>query len=323
MSLLSGSAALGNWVLSGTLSGAEISVTGKKLVTDPTTLDLRQAVAGGYSIVSVDGFTNTTDLETVYLPDSLQTIGMYAFRSCGSLTTVSPLLPSNLTFLGYCAFAACTNLEGDVVFPANTITTPSRGYSGTDGWFRKTKITSCDMSAATCARIPARSFLECKHLEWMKLPQGIESIKSFTFQYCDALHSVTPFLLSTITSVGASAFHNCTNLVGDLVIDNTAPVSIVQNNNNAYGNFMRTRITSATLTAPIPSLPSATFANCTELKSVILPETLVTINSQAFAHCPTRFTANAIPRGPFPRARSPSPPIAACGTCSGRHQIPC
>lgn len=54
-------------------------------------------------------FTGCTSLASVTIPDSVTTIGAYAFENCTSLSSVT--IPNSVTTIGESAFAVCSNLE--------------------------------------------------------------------------------------------------------------------------------------------------------------------------------------------------------------------
>ena len=71
-------------------------------------------------------FTGCTNLETVYIPKGVESIGTYGFRNCYNLVAVYVRDPGNLTYIGDNAFISCSklktlgNTEGIVNLPAVT-----------------------------------------------------------------------------------------------------------------------------------------------------------------------------------------------------------
>lgn len=114
-------------------------------------------------------------------------------------------------------------------------------------------------------------------LKDIRLPEGITSIGLGAFYNSVALTNVTPLLPGSLVSLGDGAFKNCTSLAGDLFITNSAPVTIAGSD-----NFNGTKIVSATLGSGVTNLSSYMLSSCSQLRSVTLPETLVSIGLGAF-----------------------------------------
>lgn len=129
-------------------------------------------------------FYQLNKITTIDFPDSLKTIGDYAFYGSG-IKDLS--LPEGLEEIGDNCFANSVNLE--------TFTFPS-----------------------TLKEIGVGSFKHCSSLEELELNSAIEISKE-TFKYCDSLRKVT---LNDVISIGESAFENCSKLeeliLGDSII---------------------------------------------------------------------------------------------------------
>ena len=91
-------------IKNGTLYFEESYYTGGSELTVPSEID-GQTVR----ILSEDCFADCTDLTTVYLPDTLTTIGYGAFSGCTSLRGI--YIPESVNMIGQDAFYGCTGLE--------------------------------------------------------------------------------------------------------------------------------------------------------------------------------------------------------------------
>ena len=111
------------------------------------------------------------------IPDSVASIGKFAFFGCTSLTSVT--VPDGVTSIGMSAFVDCTALT-DIAIPDS--------------------ITSIGRSA----------FLGCRSLTSITIPDGITSIEIYTFTDCSSLTSIT--IPDSVTSIGIYAFYNCSSL---------------------------------------------------------------------------------------------------------------
>ena len=275
----------GNWVLTVTASGTELSVTGVTSVGDATTLDLSAAVTDGgattYTIVSIGGIATTATkpvLATVILPETLRTIGKSAFLDCTALKTVTPFLPAALTSLGASAFCNCP-VETPLVLsnPALTSIQPNTK----SGMFKGSCFPSADLSQSSVATVGRAAFQGNTALKTVVLPETVTTIEQEAFSGCTALKTVTPFLPATVTSLGISAFLNCP-IETPLVLSNLLLTSIPANYGN--GMFKGSRFPSADLSqSGITLIGRSSFDGNSALVSVRLSKELSTIEKDAFA----------------------------------------
>lgn len=91
-------------IQNGTLYFDESSYTGGAELTVP-----REVAGETVTRLSDSCFSGCTEITTVYLPDSLISIGNNAFSGCTSLRGI--FLPDNVIDIGACAFYGCKKLE--------------------------------------------------------------------------------------------------------------------------------------------------------------------------------------------------------------------
>ena len=215
-------------------------------------------------------FDGCSALTRVVLPSSLETIGSKAFYHCSALASIN--FPSSLVTIGNYAFEECVSLEGDVVVPLLT----SLGEIS----FYKTNISS--FSADILTSIPNKAydkgvFQNCTNLRTLNLP-NIVTIGSNAFYGCTALANVN--FSETLTNIGNSAFDGCTSLeIADLSLPNLETIGI--------GTFSGVKITKISNLGKLTSLPNLysnqnIFGDKTTLISVNLPNTLTSIGNNVF-----------------------------------------
>lgn len=107
---------------------------------------------------------------------------------------------------------------------------------------------------------------------------NISTIEEEAFLNCANLHTVT--LRGTVTSIGKNAFSNCTNM-NNLVIESTTPYTIGE-----YAFQNNTNLHNVTLSNGIETIAKGTFENCTNMEHVYLPDSLKTIEEDAFKNLP-------------------------------------
>ncbi len=131
-----------------------------------------------YTVTSIgDGAFASRYITSVDIPDSVTSIGDYAFDHCLSLTSVN--IPDGVTSIGNRAFSMCSGLTS-VDIPDS--------------------VTSIGNSA----------FSECHNLTSVDIPDGVTSIGGGAFYFCLRLTSVT--IPGSVTSIGDRAFGDCTEL---------------------------------------------------------------------------------------------------------------
>jgi hypothetical protein len=144
------------------------------------------STVNGISVVQLSadifGFPNTS-VTSVIIPNSVTSIGDYAFLYCTGLTSVT--IPSSVTSIGYDAFAGCTGLT--------SVTIPN-------------SVTS----------IPSYAFEDCTGLTSVTIGTSVTSIGDYAFYGCTSLASVN--IPTSVTSIGVWAFNQCTpELVSSII----------------------------------------------------------------------------------------------------------
>ena len=133
------------------------------------------------------------------IPNSVTSIGAYAFVCCNSITSVT--IADSVMSIGDCAFHACDNLTRVTI--GNGVT--SIGYCAFYG---------CDnLTSATIGNsvtiIVARAFQSCG-LTSVTISDSVKSIGDNAFYNCTGLTSIT--IPDSVTSIGSLAFSGCSNL---------------------------------------------------------------------------------------------------------------
>ena len=136
--------------------------------------------------------TNTliSGTKNTIIPNSVTSIGRYAFSGCSGLTSIT--IPNSVTSIGNSAFYNCSGLT--------SITIPN-------------SVTS----------IGGGAFESCSGLTSVTIPNSIASIEGDTFYKCSELTSIT--IPSSVTSIGDWAFDKCSSLTS-VTIEAQNPIAI-------------------------------------------------------------------------------------------------
>lgn len=253
--------------------------------TDLTTITLPDSV----ETIGDNAFSNCDKLTSVTLGSGLKSIGNYAFNYCSALSSIN--IPEGVTFLGNSAFNNCTSLESiNIPGSVNTIGNSAFWHcTALEELTINSGVETIDVSAfnnctsLTSVSIPGSvktignsAFNGCTSLETLSLGSGVETIGSSAFQNCAKLKDFT--LPSGLKSIGDSAFNGCAALTK---VD--MPDSVTYLGAGAYQNC--TGLTSVTLSEKLSEMNNSVFAGCTGLTTVTLPDLVNNIGNYLFQGC--------------------------------------
>ena len=286
-----------------------------------------------YTVAAANTSITTADIPGTFNGKPVTSIGWYSFRGCSKLTSV--YIPNSVTSIGEDAFNGTgyynntSNWTNDVLYIGNYLikakNTASGNYSIKDG-------TKCIANLA---------FSGCSKLTSVTIPNSVTSIGWCAFSGCSGLtelsvdegntvyHSSGNCIIKTatktlvagcktsvipadgsVTSIGNSAFEDCSGLTSVSIPDSVTSIGwnafygcsglksvTIGNSVTSIGNsaFYECRgLTSVTIGNGVTSIGSSAFYNCWGLKSVKIPNSVTSIGESAFYKC-DRLTSVTIP----------------------------
>lgn len=129
------------------------------------------------------------------------------------------------------------------------------------------------------------AFRECENLKTIHLPDSLTKIYPYTFYGCSSLQKIT--IPSSVTVIGNYAFQECSNLSSAILPDSLtgiadyafsgcclSSIDIPHNKTIKIGDgaFEGNSLTSISITNNVTSIGSLAFADCVNLKEVVLED---------------------------------------------------
>ena len=187
-------------------NGKYASEDGRCLIIDGTLISFAPAGLAEYTIpdsvttIGAWAFRGCSSLTSVTIESSVTTIGGTAFRDCRSLTSIA--IPDSVTTIEDFAFYWCDSLTS-VTIPDSVTTIGDRAFSEC---YSLTSVTIPD----SVTTIGGYAFYNCSSLTSITIPDSVTKIEDYAFGSCRSLTSVT--IPDSVTSIGDEAFSYCSSL---------------------------------------------------------------------------------------------------------------
>ena len=204
-------------------------------------------------------FYGNSNVNTVKLPSTIQTLGYNSFFSCGNLKEI--IMPDSVSTIGKGAFKSCKNLSS-ISFPTGNI------------------------------ELSEECFSYCSSLTNLTIPNNITSLGTkSTFSNCTGLTKVIFKDGSTITTIPSSCFYQCSNLK-----EINIPTSVTLIDYTAF--YQCKSLAKIEIPSGVTTLSGGAFRECTGLVQISLPNTITSLNvalnssANTFYRCTSLATVN-------------------------------
>jgi hypothetical protein len=144
-----------------------------------------------------------TSLISVMLPESLVSVGDYAFQACTGLASVT--IPTSVVTIEDNAFQGCTGLTSlNFSTPSSLTSIGNNTFQGCTG------LTTLNFPSSLLS-IGTYSFYNCTKLSSVSLPLPVTSIGTYAFYYCSALASINAYPPVPVNLVSSSGVFSGVN----------------------------------------------------------------------------------------------------------------
>jgi hypothetical protein len=227
--------------------------------------------------ISTAAFSGCTNLKSVEFPAGLTKIENMAFEKSGLIRME---LPDTVTTMGSDVFSECPNLEF-VKLPRNLEVIEM-------SMFKKCAKLQSVVFPENVKVIGRWAFMWCDELQNFTLPESVETIGLQAFIDCESLTEVT--IPANVTIIEQNSFSGCGKLRAIYVAEgNQAYQSVDGVLMTKDGTMVHTCPGAKEGTFVIPNgvttIASLAFFDCQNLKRLVIPATLTTINERGFDFC--------------------------------------
>ncbi len=234
-------------------------------------------------------FSDCKEITSVFMPDSIVTIGEEVFLNCTALTSVN--IPDSVIAIGESAFANCGIT--DITVPA------SLTYFGNYSFAYCTKLTTVNIADGASV-IGANAFEGCKMLTSINIPDSVTEIGKGAFTntaYANDInnrHNETLYIGNHLIEVDETALgsyeikEGTVNIAGYAFAGSAITSVKIPGSVRAIGEYAFTKcemLTIISIPDSVTEIGYSAFSNCTELKSVIIGSGATKIASTAFYYC--------------------------------------
>ena len=256
------------------------------------------------SVTSIEpsAFSYCESLLSVSIPDSVTKIENCTFYGCKNIRNIE--IPNTVTVIGGGAFIDCENLS-EITIPDSVTSIEGSAFTNCSSLER------IELSNSIVT-IESVTFSNCSSLRYIEIPESVTRIGFNAFLNCTGLQSIE--LHENVKEIGYAAFLGCTDLTDVYYygsVDDWNAMTINSANQclsdaNIHYNYVKPSESDETPDNPVPDtsdtpygekpgtliIPYGTtriesweYYNRSDLKEVIIPDTVTSIGVEAFGFC--------------------------------------
>ena len=246
-------------------------------------------IAEGTALKTIPGSCfEETKIESIVIPEGVETIGSLAFWKCASLKSV--VFPSTIKSIAETAFIGCSLLAPIVrdgrlfcipVPSAKTAIPAGVKIIASHCFFANNEIVEVEIPEGV-EEIEESAFYGCDNLKKLTLPKSLKKIGKEAFYNCAALEKVN---VPAGVEIAADAFAGCDSL--DAATKEAIASAIPRDNTKIREEQYKgdTSLTEFTVPQGVVEIGAHAFDGCVNLSSVEIPEGVTKLDYGIFEGC--------------------------------------
>ena len=222
-------------------------------------------------------FSDCSGLTSIEISNSVTSFGEGAFSGCSGLTSIE--IPNSVTSIGDRAFCSCGNLI-NITIPNDVTNVGQSAFDGTP-WYNNLSVGVVYIGNVLYAYkgvMPENTSIVVK--------DGTTMISERAFSYCNELVGIE--IPSSVTSIGDEAFSGCSKLESIIVKEGNPKYDSRENCNAIIVTATNTLIlgcNNSTVPNGVVTIGEYAFYNCSGLTEIVIPSSVISIDHAAFCMC--------------------------------------